>query len=149
MASVPAAVAVVADNHHDHALESNCPTCQRGLFSEGLRVVFVAECRHYFHEECLHLNLRVRHQDSSSRACPVCRRHLAETELIQPVDFHDLSARHHVPQTIVMAKKLVQKLLWTSITANVLPLLKILFDDFILARPFANRLDYVQGSGIS
>jgi hypothetical protein len=34
-------------------MPSACHVCCCSLFSEGLRVVFLPSCRHYFHEDCL------------------------------------------------------------------------------------------------
>jgi hypothetical protein len=55
-------------------------------------------------------------------------------------------------QPIDMATKLVQKLLWTAITHNVLPLLNLLLQDFIRAETFVAFIvasfGYVRAAGV-
>lgn len=147
------AAALVADTNSHHApLDGSCPVCLCSLFSEGLRVVFLSECCHYFHEDCLGRNLRVRRrtadeQEEDARSCPQCRRRMEQSELIHSVDF-DLPTTGRLPQFVDTAKKLVQKLLWTSITQNAVPLLNILLNEFIRAETFNSRLGYVQAAGV-
>lgn len=140
--------ALVADNVVEELSSGLCDVCQRGLFSSGLCVIYLPRCRHFFHEECLNRAFRTRRRDNEGRACPSCSRHLPESELVEPMDFRDLSTTGHVPRTVAMAKKLVQKVLWTSITANVVPLLTVLEENFVRAPLFDTRHEYVQGAGL-
>lgn len=126
-------------------MPSACHVCCCSLFSEGLRVVFLPSCRHYFHEDCLNESQsscsapdRSKSTTWRKRTCPQGQ---GSFGLIHSLDFDiplTTTTTRYFSQPIDMAMKLVQKLLWTAITHNVVPLLNLLLQDFIRAETFIN-----------
>ena len=133
-------------------LDSNCSVCTEPLFSLGKRVAFLPDCRHHVHEDCLSRHFRTRQngQDRPSRTCPTCHQPMRMGSLIRPVNYViPVGTLPLQPQSIAMAKKLVQTLLWSTIAINAASVLDTILKRFLKEATFSSRHPLVRDSGMA